>query len=361
MQKQLKGLANRVYRHLARTPIFYEIRSFSTYRKRISKLTGPARRNVLSSANRKRALRNWGYTGYLNVVAYSSLENRNCIDYIPFNFYKWKFIPKYNLKTYSVVGNKGYLDYYFPGASPTLVSKREGNWYLREEVVSESAAWNFIGTNIGNGLVFKSGDGMQGKSVYIFEDFRSENYKYMREKADNFKTLCVQTFIRQHQSLGRYHRSSLNSIRILTFCDNNQVRYISALVRFGVSGSVVDNRHQGGIGVIIRDDGTAHETAMGRNFCRYGYHPTSKLEFKDLVVPEFERIISTAKSLHSKVPYLGMVGWDFAVDQTNKIWLLESNVKAPETGVHQIYNGPIFRDELLTTVYKMVTGREFQR
>ena len=47
--------------------------------------------------------------------------------------------------------------------------------------------------------------------------------------------------------------------------------------------------------------------------------------FKDIRVPSYDKIVKTAIKLQESMPYLGIIGWDFAVGEDGEPILIELN------------------------------------
>jgi hypothetical protein len=132
----------------------------------------------------------------------------------------------------------------------------------------------------------------------------------------------------QHVELNRLNPTSLNTIRIDTFLDeNSKPEIISAYIRMGLSGSVVDNLRAGGLyaGVDLIS-GRLHEIA--RNKIEFGglvchKHPDSGIEFKGFVIPYFTEVkamaCQAADLLQEK-----LVGWDIGIAENGPV-LIEGN------------------------------------
>jgi len=128
--------------------------------------------------------------------------------------------------------------------------------------------------------------------------------------------------------MSKLNDSSLNTIRIATFNSlKGSPEIISALLRMGRSGSVIDNSMSGGIFIgIYLDSGRLHDNAMAfleNSGMIYDKHPDSGVAFKDFTIPYFRE----AKDLACKAARLlseKLVGWDIGFSPTGPI-LIEGN------------------------------------
>lgn len=154
------------------------------------------------------------------------------------------------------------------------------------------------------------------------------------------KDFVVQRIVSQHPDLARINRTSLNTIRVVTFRFNNDVHVLSTILRMGSSGSRIDNISAGGISCVIRPDGRLAEKAVTRKAVWTDKHP-SGIAFKDIVVPNMHDVVESAKQLHLQLPYFDLIGWDFAVRDDGAPVFIEYNVM-PEP--NQVSCGPTFGD-----------------
>jgi hypothetical protein len=66
------------------------------------------------------------------------------------------------------------------------------------------------------------------------------------------------------------------------------------------------------------------------------------MTFNGLAIPAYEDAIQIAKQLHSKVPYVGCIGWDFAIDINSKAILLEWEGTYNDIKFIEATQGPVF-------------------
>ena len=147
----------------------------------------------------------------------------------------------------------------------------------------------------------------------------------------------VEELIRQHETLAEFCPDTLNTIRVTTLLDMDNVPHILlAAGRFGRMGNCVDNFHGGGLaacidpmtGVIVSDaiDG-AHE--------RYERHPDTGKMFKGFQYPYWEKLRSFIERAACCYPDLHHFGWDVVITEQGEIELVEGNTK-PDFDVTQI-------------------------
>ena len=161
---------------------------------------------------------------------------------------------------------------------------------------------------------------------------------------DNIKgNIVIQKGIQQHEILKRINPSSVNTLRILTLLKKNgEVKILSAVVRMGRNGCVVDNASSGGIVVGVNTDGRLKEYAYSTKGERFLEHPDTHIKFPTVVIPNFEQIKATLSELVWMLPQFRMLSWDIAIDQSGNPILIEVNMHSGQLDFHQLCNGPVF-------------------
>ncbi len=122
--------------------------------------------------------------------------------------------------------------------------------------------------------------------------------------------------ITQHPDIDDIYEKSINTLRILTYIDGENVDVVSAFIRIGAGGSVVDNGSSGGLFVgIDQESGTLKRTGYrdmnfgGGEFLK---HPDSGFRFENFQVPFFKEACDLAVDGAKYIPD-GFIGWDIAL------------------------------------------------
>lgn len=152
--------------------------------------------------------------------------------------------------------------------------------------------------------------------------------------------------IAQSEALACFHPSSVNTVRIVTFCGAEGVRLLWAFLKTGRNGSLTDNGAAGGImagidiaGGIVTTDG------VDEDGCRFTSHPDTGKLFAGSAVPDWENLKSLCLSAASLEPKVRMVGWDAA--HTENGWVIvEGNAQSEMIGPQAVY-GKGLRQEIL--------------
>ena len=153
----------------------------------------------------------------------------------------------------------------------------------------------------------------------------------------------VQHRIRQLGWFEDFNKSSLNTIRLMTYRSviDNAVHPISAVVRFGRPNSIVDNQASGGLTCGIDDKGMLGAFAVDK----YG-RLTVDLPWiatkRGTEVPGFHSMCNYAKEIAPMFPYHRLIGFDFCMDSSGDVKLIEINLKNLEINFLQMNNGALF-------------------
>ena len=236
---------------------------------------------------------------------------------------------------------------------PETIVKRMGGYYYngdQERLISRDHALKLLEKE--NHLIIKPSMDSSGGRGIVFYDRGADD----EEKLDAiFRSIrsdfVVQRLVKQHPALARINNDSLNTVRVMTFHFNGEIHVLSAQMRMGGTGSRVDNVTAGGYACAIKEDGWLYDKAVVRKGNWAEKHSNGVL-FKDIQVPNYDKITSAAKSLHVMLPHFNIIGWDFAVDEDGEPVLIEFNTR-PEQ--NQIGSGkPTFgdmSDEVFDEVY----------
>ncbi len=165
-------------------------------------------------------------------------------------------------------------------------------------------------------------------------------------------TYLVQEKVIQHPKLNEIYANSINTVRLVTIYDkkNDAIIPLSAILRIGVNGNVVDNWAVGGlvIGVNV-ENGTLKEYG----FYKHGYgtkvlsHPNTGMRFEGFEIPYWKEAVKKALALHRCLLPIMIIGWDIAITPQGPLFI-EGNDNM-EISLNQTGNKGL-RKELLSII-----------
>ncbi|MBQ3004482.1 MAG: hypothetical protein IJD88_00980, partial [Clostridia bacterium] len=233
----------------------------------------------------------------------------------------------------------------------------------KREVISYEEAKNIL-SDIGPAVVKPTTDSSSGQNVQILNIKDGKDLKtditldeLFNKYGSNF---VVQEKIKPFKELKDLYPDSINTIRLTSYILNSQVHVAPISLRIGASGSVVDNIHAGGMGVSVDDSGQLGEIAYrlgyGDSDEKFSQHPDTNIVFKNYKLSFIEELIDDAKKLHGLLSNIGVISWDFTVDENGTIVIVEINVRGQGIWFPQMISGrPLFGDntkEFLKTLNK---------
>ena len=117
----------------------------------------------------------------------------------------------------------------------------------------------------------------------------------------------------------------MNTFRVITYIWNGKVNWVPTIMRIGQGGSVVDNAHAGGMFIGISDDGVLKKTAFTEFRDTFDKHPDTGVIFEDYCISGFKKVLAAAQTMHARIPQVGVINWDFTLDENESPVLIEIN------------------------------------
>jgi Sugar-transfer associated ATP-grasp len=147
----------------------------------------------------------------------------------------------------------------------------------------------------------------------------------LRSKLDG--RFLLQERIEQHPVMSSLHPTSVNTVRLITFCEQGKATLFSAALRVGAGGKSVDNWASGGL--IVSIDATTGRL-RGEGFFKPGYggrtalHPDSRITFRSFQIPHFQEAVALVTRLHEHLYNVHSIGWDVAISSAGPV-IIEGN------------------------------------
>lgn len=197
-----------------------------------------------------------------------------------------------------------------------------------------------------------------GKNIFFIDgSYNEKKGKFYSACKQIKKDIVVQQLIKQSHIISSVNPSSINTIRILSLLTQKEVKIYSAILRMGVNYSRVDNISRGGIACGIANDGRLKKYAYNYRGEKFLEHPTTKVEFNKIVIPNYEKAVELVKRAHPAIPNFRLVSWDIAFNENEKPLLVEANLCYGELNLHQLCNGPVFGDDTQAVIDEVFEQR----
>ncbi len=229
----------------------------------------------------------------------------------------------------------------------TIVFNSYGKFYNKNrELISEAEALN-IAIDCGLSVLKPTVNSSSGKNV-VFLDIKNGVDKAtgvpLKALFDKYgENFTLQRKLVQCKEINDIYPNAINTFRITTYVLDGKVYTFPCAIRIGSGGSALDNIHAGGYSVSVSDDGTFGRFAykLGRCDCKdkIEKHPDTGVCFHGYKIPNFEKVIQTAKQAHSCFVGVGFISWDIILDKDYIPVIIEANLLGQGSWLPQVIHG----------------------
>ena len=182
-----------------------------------------------------------------------------------------------------------------------------------------------------------AGDDMIRRS---FESFRFPG-KYILEER-----------IQQSRFMSQLSLQSVNTVRVITFGNGQEIEVGPCFLKIGRGQSFVDNAGKGGILIgIDSDTGILDTNGFNEYADEFEFHPDTKIAFKGLQLPDWPALRALAQKLSAMTPTVRYIGWDFA--HTEEGWVVVEGNGCSQMICPQIAWKRGFKEDLVRYQKKM--------
>jgi hypothetical protein len=342
-------LSLRIYRFSTKYTLNIKLKNKIKYLIELSK---PKRLNRLQIDEIKKYYKEYGVKN-LNVEWHQYYSLGCCgfsKDYLPENLFYLNVEEKLNNKLFiHSLTDKNILSKLFPDIrQPKTILKNINGFYFNDsdELLSNEELYTYLKNN--EKLVIKPTiDTGGGKNVKMFNTSSYTNHNGKKDLGDLLKSydenFIIQETVKQHPKMAVLNYSSLNTLRIMTLFEPNQVDILSIVARMGRKGATTDNSSTGGLSCGVDLQGRFNligfQNTTGKSF------KTSDdgVLFSTMKIPFMDKILEAVVKMHKNIPYFKLISWDIGIDEEENVVLVEYNVKGQDINIHQLNNGPVLR------------------
>lgn len=257
------------------------------------------------------------------------------MDYFEFEFYllnskerKTYLTGKYNndiVKKYNKKEDWHYLE--DKGEFNKLFKNFLGRDFIDLREVSFKEFKEFISDK--DKIVCKQASNCGGKGIEIISIDKSKlKNEYNTLKVYNSimkkEEYILEEYIHQHKDLNKLYSGSVNTLRIISFLDNNgKAHILKAILRIGNNGNV-DNFSSGGMYTFVNEEGKVYVPAIDEKGRIFYKHPSTNENIVGFEVPNFDKVKDFIEKISLVVPTVRYVGWDLVI-LDDKIIVVEGN------------------------------------
>lgn len=243
-------------------------------------------------------------------------------DYFRYQFYRKNLIERRKFVVWRT-GKRLARKYNSKSALPVFNDKRLMNKALNDYIgrrwLDLSAAteeeFEQFSASVGE-IIMKPYNGAGGHGIFVLRQPKKHGIRI-----DDYREYIAEEVLIQHPRLAELNVSSVNTIRVLTFCGE----IISCVLKVGRYGAVVDNMSSNGIyGNINIEYGLTDSTFYDIHLNEYVFHPTSGRRLIGVEIPHWNELKALVQKAAQVFPDAGYIGWDCAVLQ-DKVVVVEAN------------------------------------
>lgn len=270
---------------------------------------------------------------------YSAIAGQFREGWIPDNYYGSVVRPKLKGVYGRISGLKSLHSALFSSESfPDILSYVNGVFFDTDYRVIDPAS---VKGEIFSGrekVVFKLDNSSRGKGIWFFD----------RESFDLSKVCGLgngvfQSFIRQHEFFQEFGGRAVATLRMTTVIDDTGTTSLRAsYLRLGDGTDThVQSRSHIRIPIDIKS-GAFNNVGFTPDWLEIEGHPTSKMKFEGKFIPAYDACLKLVTSLHKRVPYARCVGWDLALDDQERVRVMEWNAQHNDIKFSEATQGPCF-------------------
>lgn len=244
--------------------------------------------------------------------------------------------------------DKNFFSYIYPDVTQpqTVVKRRNGIFFnAKDRQISYDEAKQ-IALNVDGSCIIKpTVETANGNGVSAFDNAE------MRLVDDQFVrygyNFIIQRKLVQHPAMAKFNPDSFNTIRILTYRDvNHELHWMKEIthLRIGGKGSVRDNLSSGGVACHVMPNGKLVDACTWYKKMKIG-SMREEYGISDYIIPNFDKMVNFALSLHERLPFFDFIGWDIGLLENGEPVFIEYNL-IPGVEGPQMIAGPLFGDYL---------------
>lgn len=275
------------------------------------------------------------------LYVYSAVAGQFKEGWIPDNYYGAVVRPKLKGAYGRISALKSLHPAIFSSESfPDILSYSNGVFFDKEyRVIHPDSVIDKIFSDQDK-VVFKLDNSSRGQGIYFLS-----RASFDLNRIYDLGNGVFQSFIRQHELFQDFEGKSVATLRMTTVIDHAGTTSLRAgYLRLGDGTDThVQSRSHLRIPIDIKS-GAFNNVGYTPDWLQIEGHPASKMKFEGKVIPAYDECLKLVTSLHKKVPYARCIGWDLAVDDQERVRIMEWNAQHNDIKFSEATQGPCFSD-----------------
>lgn len=176
-------------------------------------------------------------------------------------------------------------------------------------------------------FIYKPLDEHSGHGIEMIHVNMIDRETFFSDKI-NKGSFVVEEVIVQGEEVAKMHSKCINTFRVVTFRQDNDVRIIGITWRIGSGQAIMDNAGSGGMFAVVNiEKGFVETSARRYNTEEYYIHPDSGVIIPGFQLPKWDEALDIIKQIALSCPEATLVSWDLCY--SDKGWMM---VEANDNG-----------------------------
>jgi hypothetical protein len=276
------------------------------------------------------------------LALYTELRGEYHEAWIPEDIIRFRWLPEWNRFTEASLNKTFDHQLFGDFAIRPLLRVINGTCYDSEGFVLEPGNIRAYLVEHETEVVVKSDEGRGGTGIFFLK-----TDQFSTEMLKKYNNSVIQPVIKQHELQQSLSASSVNTMRIVTFLEQDgKVHTVFVNQKIGVGQSRVDNLGGGGLFLNLNEEGVSVTDALGDyGRVKFPVHTDLGIPFKGLKIPGYKKATEACKKAHLKFPYTRLIGWDVAITEKENPVLVEWNARRPGIWADEALFGPFWNLE----------------
>ena len=261
----------------------------------------------------------------------TALYGSGYVDYETFEMYNMNSRERANVLTisknndlYKQLNDPRYIHYFTDKSefNKKFSKYLKRDWfYLKDHTYEEYL--DFIKDK--DRIIAKPLDLSCGQGIHMY-NVKKHDPKALYNALMKRRAFLIEEVVEQSDEMASLCASSVNTIRLITIRNGNDVSIVAGCVRMSRGDKVVDNFNNGGLAAILNTNTGKLETD-GYDKWRHNYirHPATGTVIKGFPIPDWEEVQQTVREAALVVPQVRYIGWDVAISKKYGPLLIEGN------------------------------------
>jgi len=277
--------------------------------------------------------------------------------FVPSSIYKAHIVGRVNdmrMKDAYVDKNR-YEDFFTEIKHPKSILKCIDGYFYHDNLPVDDITAVELCSNLNEVIIKPSLDSIHGTKVMSIctKDGKLIDGKSIEDLFKSYGTnFIIQEKIKQHERMAALNPTSVNTIRLLTYRRGSDIELLYTVIRIGRKDKIIDNESSGGVTTKINRNGCLEKKLYAPPAEGVLDRTDSGVVVEGYRIPSYDRVVDVVKSMHLKLPYFDLAGWDISVGEDGEPVFIEWNAR---TELSQTAAGPAFGEFTEEILYKART------